>query len=687
MKFRVVGIALCAAIAGGCAGQKSAPPAVEGNSYSVLRHAVREATVIDTPRRGNTVTSYLGSVQTVSAALQSPIALTYDADDGNLYVLDKNLTNVIVLRLLPSSGAVSVFATLPVSTANAIAYAHASKSLYVTSQQGQSGSNPSVFSISSAGVVSTLAGGTTSGSQNGTGAAASFVNPSGIAYDSHDGNLYVADATRIRKVTTAGVVTTISTGIGTGNPYQTAYGLAYNGYDTNLYLASPAQNLVQRITTAGAVTTISGQCLTSLGLPSQCDGLQREGQGTGALFAAPSGLVANSTDGSLYVADRFNNSIRKIDRSFAVTTLAGNGLPQNTDGAGLNAQFDQPLAITLIPGSSLLYVLDNDVNNNKVALRRVTTSGSTPPPLNTLITLFDTVTPDAIPYAIDWHSSTATAPVLWYTERTHRIAQITTTGQSTEYSFGHDPYDLVLGGDGTPWALDSTSSLIVHRSASGTYATYAVNTQLFGSLSKVDMLAYSPSGNVWFATTNSGQQFTVGYVTPTGKVTQFPTTINNPSWAGTLAVDSSGNAWYASSNNGIIHFSTTGVMLSRYTYYFVNYLTKGPDGNIWFTQNDAIGTIKPGGIIEQYPIYMPVPGCTYNGGCSRYINAITAGPDGALWVAEGYGAIGRMTTDGVFTEYPVYAAHRSPNDVTAGPDGNIWFIDSGAQKIGRLRLH
>ncbi len=53
---------------------------------------------------------------------------------------------------------------------------------------------------------------------------------------------------------------------------------------------------------------------------------------------------------------------------------------------------------------------------------------------------------------------------------------------------------------------------------------------------------------------------------------------------------------------------------------------------------------------------------------------------------SGDGAIGRLTTGGIFTEFRVIAARSAPSDITNGPDGNIWFTDLGAQKIGRLKI-
>ena len=63
---------------------------------------------------------------------------------------------------------------------------------------------------------------------------------------------------------------------------------------------------------------------------------------------------------------------------------------------------------------------------------------------------------------------------------------------------------------------------------------------------------------------------------------------------------------------------------------------------------------------------------------------IVAGPDGALWFTEkGADRIGRITTSGVVTEFPVTAGSQ-PDAITAGPDGALWYTESGASKIGRI---
>lgn len=103
-------------------------------------------------------------------------------------------------------------------------------------------------------------------------------------------------------------------------------------------------------------------------------------------------------------------------------------------------------------------------------------------------------------------------------------------------------------------------------------------------------------------------------------------------------------------------------------------ITPGSDGNLWFTQSTypAIGRMTPDGVVTEFPV-------------SGLTAGIAAGPDGALWFTE-YMArkIGRITTAGVLTEYSVADTNAYLRDITAGPDGALWFIEDFANKIGRI---
>jgi streptogramin lyase len=111
-------------------------------------------------------------------------------------------------------------------------------------------------------------------------------------------------------------------------------------------------------------------------------------------------------------------------------------------------------------------------------------------------------------------------------------------------------------------------------------------------------------------------------------------------------------------------------------------ITPGPDAALWFTESDCpanlvcsgkIGRITTAGAVTEYPL-------------ADGPNFITAGPDGALWYTENPGAsIGRITTSGVITEYPVPTFRGvSGSGITAGPDGALWFPLYFENMIGRI---
>ena len=109
-----------------------------------------------------------------------------------------------------------------------------------------------------------------------------------------------------------------------------------------------------------------------------------------------------------------------------------------------------------------------------------------------------------------------------------------------------------------------------------------------------------------------------------------------------------------------------------------NGMTKGPDGNIWFTENlnDNIDKITTSGVVTQYPL----PASVYEGP-----QGIAAGPDGNLWFAEYANAtIGKITPGGVITEYPLPTAGSGPVNIAAGPDGNLWFTEYLSNAIGKI---
>lgn len=215
--------------------------------------------------------------------------------------------------------------------------------------------------------VTTLAGNGVPGFADGTGAAAIFNGPAGIALDG-SGNIIVASTLnhRIRKVTPAGVVTTIAGSGGGAFADGTGTAAAFNGpgdlaldSNGNIYVADTSNHRIRKIDPQGVVTTLAGGGAAAFG----------DGTGTNAFFSNPSGVVVDS-NGNVYVGDTDNRRMRRITPAGVVTTLAGNGVSGSTDGTGTAAQFGGPRGLAL-DSSGNIYVADFRFN----IIRKVTPAG------------------------------------------------------------------------------------------------------------------------------------------------------------------------------------------------------------------------------------------------------------------------------------------------------------------------
>jgi sugar lactone lactonase YvrE len=299
---------------------------------------------------GSPVSTYAGNTA-AKGSLLTPTDICFD-NSGNLYVSEVTNSDVKVIN---ASGVITTLTGMPTNPGcedvgstltfpGGICFAH--DSLYVAdyicghvkmvsltgSAKTYQFNNPNNYSASAVGVCFdnagnlfmadqsgdegvleiTVSGQTihfgdgTVGYKDGSAATAEFGFMSSICAD-NNGNVYVADSHRIRKIS-SGTVTTVAgnsqlgaaDGQGAAASFGGAMGLCCDSKG-NIYIADTNNNLIRMMTAGGNVTTLAG------------DGNQGyvEGNGSAAEFNAPSGVCTDAS-GNLYVADYGNNVVRKI---------------------------------------------------------------------------------------------------------------------------------------------------------------------------------------------------------------------------------------------------------------------------------------------------------------------------------------------------------------------------------------
>lgn len=289
---------------------------------------------------------------------------------GNIYIVDRS--NFCVRKL--ASGVVSTIAGVGGLSGSAFGTeppqyntpygvtTDTNGTVYIADQN-----NHCIRTITSTGVHSLLAGKGTSGSNNASGAFATFNSPRGIAVDSANSIYYVTDSgnRRIRKITSDRTVTTLSgtgvsgfaDGAGTNATFNTPVGITITSTGL-IYVTDIGNHNIRLISSTGTTSTHAGSRTATFA----------DGIGTAASFNAPHGIVADSY-GNLYIADTNNHRIRRITSDGIVTTLAGQATAGFADGTGSSAQFNFPYQISIdVLGN--LYVADQ--TNNRI--RKIQTS-------------------------------------------------------------------------------------------------------------------------------------------------------------------------------------------------------------------------------------------------------------------------------------------------------------------------
>jgi sugar lactone lactonase YvrE len=369
------------------------------------------------------------------------------------------------------------------------------------------------------------------GFADGTGSAARFSSPAGIAADVNE-NIYIADTDNnaVRKMTTTGVVTTLAT------QFYGPKGIAVDGLG-NVFVADTGNYVIRKLSADGQMSIIAGS-----------EGVKggKGGVGTAARFNDPKALALDRA-GNLYVAD--SNSIRKISPNGLVTYLAGNASPGSVDAAGFSARFNKPAGLT-VDAAGIVYVADT----NNHTIRKVSPNGivSTLAGLAQISGQADGVGTSArfnhpIAIALDAAGSLYVTDALNYTLR-----KVTTDGNVS----------TLAGLAGSSGSTDGIGGAARFGSAAGVAVGASGNLYVSDGGVARDYSALFTSNNVIRAVSNAGSVKTVagtvsvarGYVDGRASSAIF----NLPR---AVASDRAGNLYVGDSENYVIRkISPTGIV-------------------------------------------------------------------------------------------------------------------------------
>ena len=320
---------------------------------------------------------------TTAAGVHSPAGLAVDSS-GNLYIASSDYDRIF--KLFASGGgstfagtsdtgfsgdggpAASAMLNCPVGVA-----VDASGNVYIADSL-----NNRIRKVSPDGIIATIANGNAAynSGDGGPATSATLSFPHSVAVDG-SGNLYFPDgASRIRKVSAGGTITTLA-GNGTQG-YSGDAGPAANAQlsdpagvavdaSGNVYIADRGNNRIRKVAPSGIITTVAGA--GKQGFSGDA------GPATAAALANPRGLAVDAA-GNLYIADHDNGRIRKVSTNGVIATVAGGGAQSSIsftgDGGPATSAFLNHPAGVAVDGSGNLYIADSGHSR----IRKVPSSGT-----------------------------------------------------------------------------------------------------------------------------------------------------------------------------------------------------------------------------------------------------------------------------------------------------------------------
>jgi len=566
--------------------------------------------------------------------------------------------------------------------------------------------NYMVFKITPAGILTVIAGNGTAGFSGDGGPAtqAQLWGNVGIAVDL-TGNVYITDQTnqRIRKIDTSGIITTVA-GTGTygysgdGGPATKANLGGPNGIAVdasgNLYIADSSNCRVRKVTTAGVISTVAGTGVCSF----TGDG----GPATAAQLYNPNG-VAFDAAGNLYISDRTNNRIRKVDLTGTITTVAGTGTAGYTNGSGsaTGARLNYPNGLVVDAAGTIYF---SDVNNHRV--RKVTSTGAIGDVAGNGVRGFSGDSGPATsamlntPYGV-WADSSGNVYIA--DSNNYRIRKVTSSGVIStiagngQFRFAGDggpatnsqlyaPYGVVSDAAGNFYIADSANNRIRKVTPGGTITTIAgtgaPGYSGDGGPATAAML-YSPygvaldtAGNIYIADTNNNRirkvdsTGTITTVAGTGSSTHSgdggPATAAGINMGAGVAVDATGNLYIADWNNRIRKVTPAGIIS-----------TVAGSGTSGYAGDGGPATLAQ--FRTPYGITVDSAGNIYIADQNNYrIRKVDTG--GTVTTVAGTGTYGCSAATGLATTLTL----TYPWGLAVDPSGNLYFADLSCYRVRKL---
>lgn len=596
------------------------------------------------------------------------------------------------------------------------------------------GSNFVVVKITRAGVLTVVAGNGTAGysGDGGPATSASLVAPMALAIDG-GGNIFVLDSgvtpdlmagvCAVRKITPDGIISRIA---GVGCSVQSkGFALDAGG---NLYIADTGQ--VRKVTPQGTTSTIAGNgqcCYTGDGVPATSTALNN-----------PYGVTVDR-NGVIYIADTFNDRVRRVGTDGIITTIAGgNGRGYSGDGGlATAAQLNWPAAIAL-DGSGNIYVAD--MMNQRV--RKITADGIIRTVAGAGTEGFGGDGGPGPAAALSSPSSVAldsSGNVFIADSNNSRIRKIDPLGTIStfagngNFNFAGDggqarnavlnrPSGVVVDASGNVYVSDTRNNRVRKIAANGVITTVAgrggagfagdggPGTEAL--LNEPGGLALDGAGNLYVADTRNNR---VRRVSPDGIITTFAGGGTSTLGAGDsgpatgvsigvfdIAFDSKGNLYIADGLGRIRRVLPDGTITTFFSRQVFNASAMAVDavGNVYvslnplqFSTGSVVIRISPDGVtVSPLSVQVTLPGkLAFDGQGNIYIpdayiggHVLMMDPSGATKVIAGVaGQPGFSGDDG-----PAASAQlNGPSAMALDASGNLYVADTANNRIRKVFLN